>query len=61
MIPVDFKRTTQPKASPAPNPLRGAFPSTRSRKTRMMSLFSFLYLFALGALFYLIHALNHLS
>ncbi|WP_297450795.1 hypothetical protein [Ferrovum sp.] len=61
MIPVDFKRATRPKASPAPNPLRGAFPSAHSRKTSMMSRFSFLYLFALGALFYLIHALNHLS
>jgi hypothetical protein len=61
MLPVDFKRITQPKASPAPNPLRGAFPSTHARKTSIMSRFSFLYLFALGALFYLIYALNHLS
>ena len=61
MIPVDFKRITQPKASTAPNPLRGVFPSTHSGKTSMMSRFSFLYLFALGTLFYLIYTLNHLS
>ncbi|MBU6995383.1 hypothetical protein [Ferrovum myxofaciens] len=58
MISVNFKRVTKPKAAHMHNPLRGEFPLFRSKKTSILSRFSFLYLFALGALFYLMHTLN---
>ncbi|KXW58291.1 hypothetical protein FEMY_11790 [Ferrovum myxofaciens] len=58
MISVNFKRFANPKAAHTHNPSRGGFPLTRSKKTSILSRFSFLYLFALGALFYLMHTLN---
>jgi hypothetical protein len=63
VIPVIFKRTAQSKTAPtSKNPLRrGTHPSHPSQKISLLSRFSFLYPVALGALFYLTRALNHLS